>query len=161
MHEHCVTSLLFVVDSFSGGSPDWARGVANIKYPFLIELRDQGVYGFLLPPEEIIPTGQEAWAGIRVVAREIIHKYTSYTTIATTLPPYTPTPDPSKSTQMMTSTKTVHANAQSGEVRGEGGSRNISAVSGISGALSTNFQPITVRAAFSSLLSFSVLLLLT
>ena len=56
----------FISDSFSGGSPDWARGVAGIKFPFLIELRDMGEFGFLLPSEQIEPTALETWAGIKV-----------------------------------------------------------------------------------------------
>jgi len=59
--------------NFTGGSADFAHGVANIRYSFLIELRDTGVYGFLLPLEEVIPTAQEAWAGLKVVVRETIN----------------------------------------------------------------------------------------
>ena len=59
-------------DPYSGGSADWCRGVAGIKYCYLIELRDTGVYGFLLPPAEIIPTGEEIWAGVQVVADAVI-----------------------------------------------------------------------------------------
>ena len=59
-------SFHFISDSFSGGSPDWARGVAGIKFPFLIELRDMGEFGFLLPSEQIEPTALETWAGIKV-----------------------------------------------------------------------------------------------
>ena len=58
-------------DPYSGGSADWAQGWAGIKYSYVTELRDEGVYGFLLPPEEILPTGQEVWAGIRVFLRYI------------------------------------------------------------------------------------------
>lgn len=67
-------------DPFSGGSPDWARGVAGIKYPFLIELRDRGVYGFLLPIVEIIPTAEECWAGIQVVIRKLIELHATQQT---------------------------------------------------------------------------------
>ena len=48
---------MFAVDAFSGGSSDWMKGEAGIKYSYLIELRDKGEYGFLLPPDNIIPTG--------------------------------------------------------------------------------------------------------
>ena len=47
------------VDAASGGSDDWAHGVANIKYSYTIELRDTGDHGFVLPKEQIIPTGEE------------------------------------------------------------------------------------------------------
>ena len=33
----------------SGGSDDWAKGGANIKYSYTVELPDTGKYGFLLP----------------------------------------------------------------------------------------------------------------
>ena len=29
---------------------------------FSIELRDTGLYGFILPPDQIIPTAEESWA---------------------------------------------------------------------------------------------------
>ena len=62
-------------DPFSGGSADWAKGVANIKYSYLLEIRDDGRYGFLLPPEQIVPTGEEHWAGVRIIAEEILRNY--------------------------------------------------------------------------------------
>ena len=40
-----------------------------------MELRDTGMYGFLLPPNQIIPTGMEAWAFHRAVARQIIQEF--------------------------------------------------------------------------------------
>jgi murein tripeptide amidase MpaA len=54
-----------------GTSRDWAKGVPNITYVYTIELRDTGRYGFVLPADQILPTGQETWAGIRVLAEEI------------------------------------------------------------------------------------------
>lgn len=61
--------------TFSGSSSDWSRGTANIKYPYLVELRDDGTYGFVAPPEEIIPCGEENWAGAQVILREIVANY--------------------------------------------------------------------------------------
>jgi len=58
----------------SGTSRDWASGVANIPYVYTIELRDTGTYGFLLPPEQIIPTAKETWAGIIAIANFIQFK---------------------------------------------------------------------------------------
>lgn len=44
----------------SGTSIDWALGRhRNIRIVYAYELRDTGRYGFLLPPEQIIPTGEE------------------------------------------------------------------------------------------------------
>jgi len=45
------------------------KGVANIKYVFALELRDTGGYGFNLPTSEIIPTGQEAFCAVSVLAK--------------------------------------------------------------------------------------------
>lgn len=56
---------------FPGGSDDWAKGIAGIKYAYTIELRDQGTYGFTLPAHYIIPTAQEAMAAVKTVARAV------------------------------------------------------------------------------------------
>lgn len=61
------------VDKFGGGSPDWARGVANVTYSYLIELRDRGFYGFLLPEDQILATGEEVWEGVRVILNQVRH----------------------------------------------------------------------------------------
>ncbi|XP_012262766.2 carboxypeptidase A2-like [Athalia rosae] len=53
----------------SGGSDDWAKGIAGIKYAYTLELRDRGIYGFLLPARQIVPTARETWAGIRTITR--------------------------------------------------------------------------------------------
>ncbi|KAJ0173495.1 hypothetical protein K1T71_010644 [Dendrolimus kikuchii] len=48
-----------VMYPMSGTSFDWVKFAADVPISFLIELRDLGEYGFLLPPEQIIPTGLE------------------------------------------------------------------------------------------------------
>lgn len=57
---------------FTGGSDDWAKGKAGIKYSYTIELPDKGIYGFLLPAEKIAPTGKEILTGIRSIAKSIV-----------------------------------------------------------------------------------------
>ncbi|CAG0881815.1 unnamed protein product [Darwinula stevensoni] len=52
----------------SGGTKDWSKGVAGIKYSYTIELRDTGFHGFVLPPEEIIPTGEEILSAVKACA---------------------------------------------------------------------------------------------
>jgi murein tripeptide amidase MpaA len=49
----------------TGTAGDWyyQEGIVD---SYTIELRDTGKYGFLLPPQEIVPTGQENFAGMRV-----------------------------------------------------------------------------------------------
>lgn len=48
----------------AGTASDWAYEKANIKYSYTIELRDTGSYGFLLPRQQIIPTGEETFNGL-------------------------------------------------------------------------------------------------
>lgn len=51
---------------------DWVKGVAGIPYAYLLELRDQGKYGFMLPTRDILPTAEETWQGIIAAADAII-----------------------------------------------------------------------------------------
>jgi hypothetical protein len=46
----------------SGVAVDWAYGIRG-AWSWLFELRDKGQYGFLLPADQIGPTGDEALAG--------------------------------------------------------------------------------------------------
>ncbi|XP_078582352.1 carboxypeptidase B-like isoform X2 [Branchiostoma floridae x Branchiostoma japonicum] len=43
----------------TGSSKDWAYEKAEIVHSYAIELRDVWEYGFLLPPDQIVPTAQE------------------------------------------------------------------------------------------------------
>eukprot|EP00939_MAST-03C_sp_MAST-3C-sp1_P001773 g1773.t1 len=47
----------------AGGCDDWLHDVAEMR-SFTVELRDDGKHGFLLPKEQIKPTGEEALAGL-------------------------------------------------------------------------------------------------
>lgn len=51
--------IVFFADIDSGSSMDWVKGVHKLPITFTYELRDQGGYGFLAPPEDIVPTGKE------------------------------------------------------------------------------------------------------
>lgn len=66
------TTILYAA---AGGSDDWAKGGAGVKYSYTIELRDTGYWGFLLPPEQIIPTGEETFEGFKVVANFVKDNY--------------------------------------------------------------------------------------
>lgn len=68
----CIPCMLYIA---SGGSLDWTLGMAEIPYSFGMELRDTGNYGFILPPTQIIPTGEEVWAFHQTVAREMIKEF--------------------------------------------------------------------------------------
>ena len=54
----------------SGGSDDWARGVAGIKWVYLIELPDKH-HGFLLPTRKILPTATNNMEGLDRLATKI------------------------------------------------------------------------------------------
>jgi len=56
----------------AGASDDWYRGGLGTRYSFTTELRDTGYYGFELPPEQIIPSGEELFAGMKVVFQKLI-----------------------------------------------------------------------------------------
>lgn len=49
------SNTLYLAD---GISPDWTYGELGAS-SFTFELRDKGQFGFLLPPDQIIPTGEE------------------------------------------------------------------------------------------------------
>ena len=56
----------------AGSSMDWAHEKAGVRYAFLVELRDTGDFGFVLPPSEIEPSGKEMFAAVREVAKAAI-----------------------------------------------------------------------------------------
>lgn len=52
-------------DHTSGAAIDWVHDSAKVKYAMVIELRDKGQFGFILPNEFIIPSGMELVQGFR------------------------------------------------------------------------------------------------
>jgi murein tripeptide amidase MpaA len=55
----------------SGSSADYTYDVCGVKYSYGVELRDTGEFGFLLPPAEIVPSGEEIWAAIVAMGKYI------------------------------------------------------------------------------------------
>jgi len=55
----------------SGSSADYTYGVCGIVYSYGVELRDTGKNGFILPAEEIIPQGEEIFAGVVAMGKYI------------------------------------------------------------------------------------------
>jgi len=51
--------FILYLDEASGNTIDWIKGTYNKSIVYVYELRDKSQYGFLLPPEQIIPTGEE------------------------------------------------------------------------------------------------------
>jgi murein tripeptide amidase MpaA len=58
----------------AGSSPDWVHEKVGVKHSFIAELRDRGDHGFILPRQQIIPTAEETWEGIKVIAEELKRK---------------------------------------------------------------------------------------
>jgi len=56
----------------AGGSEDWARGVAGIKFSYCYELRDKGTHGFILPPEQITPSGEETFESVKAMVEGVM-----------------------------------------------------------------------------------------
>lgn len=58
-------SFVKSTDVASGISVDWAFTRRPDKLlSYTIELRDNGTYGFILPPDQIIPTAEETLDGL-------------------------------------------------------------------------------------------------
>ena len=55
----------------SGSSADWTYGECSILYSYGVELRDTGKNGFLLPEDEIVPSGEETLAAVKVLAHAV------------------------------------------------------------------------------------------
>ncbi|XP_063539379.1 uncharacterized protein LOC134748516 [Cydia strobilella] len=56
---YTVGTSLEILYAVTGSSFDWVKGVVGVPIVYLFELRDVGLYGFLLPPEDIIPNNEE------------------------------------------------------------------------------------------------------
>ncbi|RUP50491.1 hypothetical protein BC936DRAFT_138886 [Jimgerdemannia flammicorona] len=54
----------------SGNSIDFSYN-AGAKYSFAVELRDTGLYGFLLPESQILPTAKETWLGLDYILNNV------------------------------------------------------------------------------------------
>ncbi|CAF3469817.1 unnamed protein product [Fusarium graminearum] len=60
----------------SGGSSDWVYDVAEAELAWGIELRPARLRGdgFVLPPKNIIASGEEIWAGMQVLFKNLVEK---------------------------------------------------------------------------------------
>ncbi|XP_030072246.1 carboxypeptidase A2 [Microcaecilia unicolor] len=67
---YTVGPICTVIYQASGGSIDWSYDY-GIKYSFAFELRDTGAYGFLLPANQIIPTAEETWLGLKKICKHV------------------------------------------------------------------------------------------
>ena len=55
----------------SGDSVDYAAEVAKANYSMTVELRDTGANGFVLPAAQIKPSGEEMWAGLSYLLKNM------------------------------------------------------------------------------------------
>lgn len=51
---------------------DWAKGTYKIPISYTYELRDTGRHGFLLPPDQIVPTSEETFDSILTILKETL-----------------------------------------------------------------------------------------
>jgi len=56
----------------TGTASDWYYGAEGIWAAYTIELRDTGQYGFVLPPAQIVPTGEEIWASMKYFSKIVL-----------------------------------------------------------------------------------------
>ncbi|KAI1310810.1 Carboxypeptidase A4 [Mortierella claussenii] len=59
-----VGSVCNIIYQASGGSLDWTYAEGGVKYSYAVELRDTGLHGFLLPEDQILPSGEETFASV-------------------------------------------------------------------------------------------------
>lgn len=55
----------------TGNSVDYVSDVIGADYVFTAELRDTGRYGFVLPANQIVPSSEETWAGVRYLLQNM------------------------------------------------------------------------------------------
>ena len=59
------------LDTATGITTDYYFSGENIFHSYTLELRDTGAFGFILPADQIIPTAEETWAGLKAFIQAI------------------------------------------------------------------------------------------
>lgn len=63
-----------IVDSAAGTSMDWAKVKVGVPYSYTYELRPgagNSQASFIIPDTNIVPSGEEVWASLVSIAREV------------------------------------------------------------------------------------------
>jgi hypothetical protein len=68
---YCYGSYSDTLSPQSGTSVDYVYGVHHVIHSYHLRLRDTGRYGYLLPTNQLIPLGEETFAGINAMLMEI------------------------------------------------------------------------------------------
>ena len=55
-----------LTDPASGASEDYGYGTLGVKYSYVVELRDEGRYGFNIPERMIEDSGIETFEALKV-----------------------------------------------------------------------------------------------
>ena len=62
-------------DPATGGSEDFGYKSLGVKYSYVVELRDEGEYGFILPANQIQPVSEEMLEGMIEVGKQLVIEY--------------------------------------------------------------------------------------
>lgn len=65
--EYTVGPTCQTIYATNGGSSDYVYDISGSEWSLAFELRDTGDYGFILPPEQIVPNCEEVWTGMQVM----------------------------------------------------------------------------------------------
>ena len=65
--------VISVPDPTTGDTTDWTFGVLGVIHSYCVELRPKSYSqgGFILPPDKIIPVGEETFAGLKALTRNM------------------------------------------------------------------------------------------
>ena len=72
----CINILSYMfTDAASGCSVDWGFSELGAKYSYVMELRDTGKFGFLLPASQIEESGIETFAAMKALGGHLLSEY--------------------------------------------------------------------------------------